>query len=69
MNKINYLFSGTLVNNGSAIAVVINTGMFTEIGRIQSEVTEAQEDKEEDSPLKKKINEFGDQLAKYITYM
>jgi len=63
------LFSGTLVNNGSAIAVVTNTGMFTEIGKIQNEVTEAQEDKEEDSPLKKKINEFGDQLAKYITYM
>jgi Ca2+-transporting ATPase len=54
------LFSGTLVNNGSAIAVVTNTGMFTEIGKIQNEVTEAQEDKEEDSPLKKKINEFGD---------
>jgi len=41
LNKINYLFSGTLVNNGSAIAVVTNTGMFTEIGKIQNEVTEA----------------------------
>lgn len=38
LTKINYLFSGTLVNNGTAIAVVVNTGMFTEIGKIQSEV-------------------------------
>ena len=39
--------------------------MQTEIGKIQKEVQEADE-QEEDSPLKKKLQEFGDQLAKII---
>lgn len=70
LDKINYLFSGTLINNGTAIAVVISTGMKTEIGKIQQEVQEAgKETKDEESPLKQRINEFGDQLAKYISYM
>ncbi|KAL4466566.1 hypothetical protein ABPG72_010617 [Tetrahymena utriculariae] len=70
LDKINYLFSGTLINNGTAIAVVVQTGMTTEIGKIQKEVQDAdKETKDEDSPLKKKINEFGDQLAKYISYI
>lgn len=38
LDKLNYLFSGTLVNNGTAIAIVVNTGMKTEIGKVQSEV-------------------------------
>lgn len=70
LDKINYLFSGTLINNGTAIAVVISTGMKTEIGKIQQEVQEAgKETKDEESPLKQRINEFGDQLAKYISYI
>ncbi|EAR82769.2 sarco/endoplasmic reticulum calcium-translocating P-type ATPase (macronuclear) [Tetrahymena thermophila SB210] len=70
LDKINYLFSGTLINNGTAIAVVVQTGMNTEIGKIQKEVQDAdKETKDDDSPLKKKINEFGDQLAKYISYI
>lgn len=61
LDKINYLFSGTLINNGTAIAVVISTGMKTEIGKIQQEVQEAgKETKDEESPLKQRINEFGD---------
>lgn len=70
LDKINYLFSGTLVNNGTAIAVVVQTGMTTEIGKVQQGVQEAdKETQDEDSPLKKRINEFGDQLAKYISYI
>lgn len=70
LDKINYLFSGTLINNGTAIAVVVYTGMKTEIGKIQAEVQEAgKETKDEESPLKQRINEFGDQLAKYISYI
>jgi Ca2+-transporting ATPase len=37
--------------------------MKTEMGKIQSSVAEAEED---DSPLKKRLDEFGDQLAKLI---
>lgn len=33
-DKSCYLFSGTLVNNGCAIAIVVETGMTTEIGKI-----------------------------------
>jgi magnesium-transporting ATPase (P-type) len=33
-DKTNYLFSGTLVNNGTALAIVVETGMTTEIGKI-----------------------------------
>jgi len=34
LDKINILFSSTLVVNGSAIGIVVNTGMKTEIGII-----------------------------------
>ena len=47
----NMIFSSTIVNYGSATAVVVFTGMKTAIGRVQKEVTEAAED-EEDTPLK-----------------
>lgn len=40
--------------------------MGTEIGKIQAEVEEAGEE-EEDSPLKKRLNEFGELLGKIIT--
>ena len=51
-----------------AIAIfekVIALGPDTEIGKISAAVTEAK-DEEEDTPLKKKIDEFGDLLAKVL---
>lgn len=44
-DKTNYLFSGTLVNNGTAIGVVVDTAMTTEIGKIQDEVQKAAAEK------------------------
>jgi len=35
------LFSSTIINYGSAIGVVVYTGMNTAIGRVQEEVTGA----------------------------
>ena len=61
----NMCFSSTIVNYGSAVGVVVYTGMNTAIGRVQSEVAAAAEE-EEDTPLKKKLNDFGDLLAKII---
>jgi P-type E1-E2 ATPase len=59
------IFSTTVVNYGSAIGVVVFTGMKTAIGRVQKEVTEAGEE-EEDTPLKKKLDEFGETLSRMI---
>jgi P-type E1-E2 ATPase len=56
------LFSGTLVAKGKGLGLVTATGMNTEMGKIQKNLEEAKEDAE-DTPLKKKISEFGDQLA------
>ena len=52
-SKLNMMFSGTTVSNGAAIGVVTATGMRTEIGKIQANVTEAKED-EEKTPLGQK---------------
>mmetsp|Transcript_2437 Transcript_2437/g.3637 ORF Transcript_2437/g.3637 Transcript_2437/m.3637 type:complete len:1052 (-) Transcript_2437:248-3403(-) len=61
-SKTNMLFATTVVVNGNARGIVMQTGMKTEIGKIQSAVQEA--GKEEDStPLKKKLDEFGDMLS------
>ena len=62
-DKKNYLFSSTLVANGSAIGVVISTGMQTELGIIQKTMDEI---KQEDTPLQKRLDEFGETLARTI---
>lgn len=62
----NMLFSGTLVVQGNALAVVVAIGDSTQIGIIEKEVVIASEDKEENTPLRQKLNEFGDKLAKGI---
>ena len=65
--KLNILYSATLVATGTAIGVVFATGMSTEIGNVKKEVDEAKQEKaEDDSPLKKRLDEFGNILAKCI---
>lgn len=61
----NMLFSSTTINNGNALCVVAYTGMSTAIGSVHSEVSQAKEE-EADTPLKKKLDQFSDQLAKII---
>ena len=41
-------------------------GMSTEIGKIQAQIQSAAEE-EDDSPLKKNLDEFGELLAKVLT--
>lgn len=59
------LFAGTAVANGSAVGVVTDIGMATEIGKIQDAIQEAAQE-EDDTPLKKKLDEFGEMLTKVI---
>jgi P-type E1-E2 ATPase len=60
------IFSSTIVNYGSATGVVVFTGMKTAIGRVQKQVSEASEE-EEDTPLKKKLDDFGEKLSYLIS--
>ncbi|KAI3514205.1 hypothetical protein L1887_12524 [Cichorium endivia] len=59
------VFAGTTVVNGNCICLVTDTGMNTELGKVHSQIHEASQS-EEDTPLKKKLNEFGDQLTMLI---
>ena len=59
------LFSGTMVTSGSGIAVVVQTGMDTQFGKIQKGVTEAKSE-EPKTPLAIKLDEFGETLTVII---
>ncbi|TVU36722.1 hypothetical protein EJB05_18667, partial [Eragrostis curvula] len=59
------LFAGTTVANGSCVGLVVATGMATEIGRIHSQIHEAAQ-ADDDTPLKRKLNEFGEALTAII---
>ncbi|KAI1764749.1 calcium-transporting ATPase sarcoplasmic/endoplasmic reticulum type [Hypoxylon sp. FL1150] len=63
-DQTNMLFSSTTVVTGRAKAVVVLTGSNTAIGDIHESIT-AQIS--EPTPLKQKLNDFGDSLAKVIT--
>lgn len=60
----NMLFTGTTVVNGSARAVVVLTGQNTAIGDIHKSISSQINEK---TPLKRKLDEFGDTLAKVIS--
>ncbi|KAL4797320.1 hypothetical protein BDV19DRAFT_359374 [Aspergillus venezuelensis] len=63
-DQTNMLFSGTTVVNGNATAIVALTGSSTAIGDIHESITSQIS---EPTPLKQKLNDFGDMLAKVIT--
>ncbi len=63
-DQVNMLFSGTTIVAGRAKAIVVLTGPKTAIGDIHESIT-AQIS--EPTPLKQKLNDFGDILAKVIT--
>ncbi|KAK4267034.1 hypothetical protein QN277_023877 [Acacia crassicarpa] len=66
--KENMVFAGTTVVNGRCICIVVTTGMNTEIGKIQTQIHEASLE-DHDTPLKKKLDEFGGQLTIAIGFV
>ena len=59
-----YFKQGTTVVNGSARAIVVLTGQNTAIGDIHKSISSQISEK---TPLKRKLDDFGDQLAKVIS--
>ncbi|XP_017233217.1 calcium-transporting ATPase 4, endoplasmic reticulum-type [Daucus carota subsp. sativus] len=59
------VFAGTTIVNGNCTCLVTQIGMKTEIGKVHSQIREASQS-EEDTPLKKKLNEFGEVLTLLI---
>ena len=67
--KVNMLFSTTTVSNGKGRGIVTHSGMTTEIGKMWDSVKKAEAEKKESeasTPLKQKLDDFGDMLAKVI---
>lgn len=59
-DRINMVYSGSLVTYGRAVAVVTETGMQTEIGKIAELMNTAKEKK---TPLQKSLDQFSSKLA------
>ncbi len=62
-DRDNMVYSGSLVTGGRGVVVVTETGMETEIGRIASMMSTAQEKK---TPLQVSLDQFGSRLAAAI---
>ena len=65
-DRFSMLFSGTLVAAGQGVGVVTGTGSATEIGRIQTLITETESF---DTPLTRQIEQFGKNLSLVILGM
>ncbi|CAO3656056.1 unnamed protein product [Mucor fragilis] len=63
-DQCNMLFSGTTCVIGKARAIVVKTGVSTAIGDIHTSISSQISEK---TPLKRKLDDFGDMLAKVIT--
>ena len=59
------VFSGTMVTRGNALAIVVQTGMDTQFGKIQQGVAAAASDTVK-TPLAQKLDDFGNQLTVII---
>ncbi len=61
-DRVNCIFSGTVATKGRAKAVVMKTGMDTEIGNIAEMISTAEKEK---TPLQKKLAKLG----KFLTFL
>eukprot|EP00546_Thalassionema_frauenfeldii_P019557 CAMPEP_0178897906 /NCGR_PEP_ID=MMETSP0786-20121207/2018_1 /TAXON_ID=186022 /ORGANISM="Thalassionema frauenfeldii, Strain CCMP 1798" /LENGTH=1011 /DNA_ID=CAMNT_0020568531 /DNA_START=14 /DNA_END=3046 /DNA_ORIENTATION=+ len=67
-DQVGMLYSGTVITSGSGRALVVQTGMATQIGTIQRGVTDAEEDQPK-TPLALKLDEFGNSLTVIIGFI
>lgn len=66
-DQFSMIFSSSLVTRGSGEAIVVRTGINTQIGKIQSTLVEAQSETEErKTPLGDQLDEFGTKLSYII---
>jgi Ca2+ transporting ATPase len=65
-DKVNMVFSGTVVTAGRARGVVVGTGESTALGKIRTAMATAAE---QDTPLKIKLDQFGEFLSKAIAFV
>ena len=75
-DQTNMLFAGTLITLGHCLAIVVATGKSTEMGLIAKSITSKRGDGDgvdsedsDSSPLKQRLDAFGDSLAKAITVL
>ena len=59
-DRSNMCYMGTLVTGGQGLAVVVATGRFTEMGRIQAMLTEAEITQ---TPMEKQLDQIGTRLV------
>lgn len=62
-NMTNMIFAGTTVTTGRATAIVVKTGIATEVGKIAEKVSTT---KKEKSPLTIRMNQFSKQISMLI---
>ncbi|MFG1487147.1 cation-transporting P-type ATPase [Halobacteriovorax sp. RZ-1] len=61
--RSNILFKGTSITRGSGKGIVIATAMDTEVGKIAKEVQGDAVNKDETTPLEKRLNKLGGQIV------
>jgi P-type Ca2+ transporter type 2C len=59
-DRTNMVYSGTLITGGQGIGVVVSIGRYSEMGKIQSLVAEAEAP---ETPVEKQLSKIGDQLV------
>lgn len=64
--RSNMVFMGTLVVEGRAKAVIVNTGLDTEMGKITSMLKDTEEEK---TPLQIRLDEFAKFITKVVAFM
>ncbi|MCS7364632.1 MAG: calcium-translocating P-type ATPase, SERCA-type [archaeon GB-1867-035] len=65
-DRKNMVFMGTLVTMGYGEAIVVSTGMNTEMGKIAEMVQEVEE---EETPLMRRLNRFGKRMGILIIFL
>ena len=62
-DRKNMVYSNTVITRGNGLAIVVSTGMETEVGKIAEKI---QSEEHEKSPFQKEVDSFGKTLGKII---